>query len=168
MENFTRFRTALNGFNRVDVCNYIESSAQEHQKVIQSLRGELKQLQEEKDRMAREIILLRADMADYEELSAREASRSLEAQAFAQERSQTMSQVRDLCRQTEQFWTRARAMLEQTESAQAQTARQAAAWTTRLSDLVDQLQVEAVAPGAALVRDLEGQAAANSERQNAD
>lgn len=163
MENFTRFRSALNGFNRIDVRNYIETSAQEHQKVIQSLRGELKQLQEEKERMAREMILLRADMADYEELSAREASRALEAQAFAQERSQTMSRVRDLCRQTEQFWTRARVMLEQTESAQAQTARQAAAWTTRLSDLVDQLQVEAVAPGAALVQELEEQSAATEQ-----
>ena len=159
MEDFTRFRAALNGFNRADVCGYIESSAQEHQQVIRALRAEIQQLQAENGRMARELMLLRADMSDYEALTAREAERTRQDRDAAQERSQTMSRVRDLCQQTAQFWTSARAMLEETEAMQAQTARQAAGWTARFSELVDRLQADAVMPGAALAQELEEQTA---------
>ena len=160
MEDFTRFRAALNGFNRADVCGYIESSAQEHQQVVRALRQEIQQLQSENGRMARELLLLRADMVDYEELAARESSRAQQDWEIARERSLTMSRVRDLCQQTAQFWTAARAMLEETETMQTQTARQAAGWTARFTELVDRLGAEAVMPGVALAQDLEGQTGA--------
>ena len=52
MADFSKFRSALNGFNRSDVANYIETSSAEHQRALQALQmqvdnltGELEQAQ---------------------------------------------------------------------------------------------------------------------------
>ena len=39
MSDFSKFRTAVSGFNRTDVVNYIESTSIEHQKALRKLTG---------------------------------------------------------------------------------------------------------------------------------
>ena len=39
MADFSKFRTAVSGFNRTDVVNYIESASMEHQKALRKLTG---------------------------------------------------------------------------------------------------------------------------------
>ena len=39
MADFSKFRTAVSGFNRTDVVNYIESTSIEHQKALRKLTG---------------------------------------------------------------------------------------------------------------------------------
>ena len=44
MADFSKFRTALNGFNRSDVANYIESSSAEHRSALQALQMQIDNL----------------------------------------------------------------------------------------------------------------------------
>lgn len=48
--DMTRFRTALSGFNRADVANYIERTAREHQEEVRRLKDENTRLQAEKQK----------------------------------------------------------------------------------------------------------------------
>ena len=48
MADFSKFRTAFNGFNRVDVAEYIENTALEHRRELEQLRAENKRLLAEK------------------------------------------------------------------------------------------------------------------------
>ena len=47
MNELTRFRTALGGFNRSDVANYIEQSAAEHREKVKAMEAEIVRLQNE-------------------------------------------------------------------------------------------------------------------------
>ena len=49
MADFSKFRTAVSGFNRTDVVNYIESASMEHQKA-------LRKLTDERDKLAAESV----------------------------------------------------------------------------------------------------------------
>ena len=49
MSDFSRFRSAFNGFSRTDVVNYIEETSAAHQKAIEQLEGEKQQLMQEND-----------------------------------------------------------------------------------------------------------------------
>ena len=51
MSDFSRFRSAFNGFSRTDVVNYIEETSAAHQKAIEQLEGEKQQLMQEKLRI---------------------------------------------------------------------------------------------------------------------
>ena len=42
MSDFSKFRTAVSGFNRTDVVNYIESTSIEHKKMSSVTREKLK------------------------------------------------------------------------------------------------------------------------------
>ena len=46
MADFSKFRTAVSGFNRTDVVNYIESTSSEHQKALRKLTDERDKLNE--------------------------------------------------------------------------------------------------------------------------
>jgi len=59
--DMTRFRTALSGFNRADVANYIERTAREHQEEVRRLKDENTRLQAEKQKA----------LSDVQELNAR-------------------------------------------------------------------------------------------------
>ena len=39
MSDVSRFRSAINGFNRTDVVNYVESISVEHQKQLRQLQN---------------------------------------------------------------------------------------------------------------------------------
>ena len=59
--DMTRFRTALSGFHRADVANYIERTAREHQEEVRRLKDENTRLQAEKQKA----------LSDVQELNAR-------------------------------------------------------------------------------------------------
>ena len=56
MSDFSKFRTAVSGFNRTDVVNYIESTSIEHQKA-------LRKLTDERDKLAAENARLQVELA---------------------------------------------------------------------------------------------------------
>ena len=53
--DMTRFRTALSGFNRADVANYIERTAREHQEEVRRLKDENTRLQAEKQKALTDV-----------------------------------------------------------------------------------------------------------------
>ena len=55
MADFSKFRTAVSGFNRTDVVNYIESTSVEHQKALRKLTDERDKLAAENARMQVEL-----------------------------------------------------------------------------------------------------------------
>ena len=60
MADFSKFRTAVSGFNRTDVVNYIESASIEHQKA-------LRKLTDERDKLAAENARLQSELAGLQE-----------------------------------------------------------------------------------------------------
>lgn len=58
--DMTRFRTALSGFNRADVANYIERTARQHQEELRRLKDENALLQAEKQKALSEVQALTA------------------------------------------------------------------------------------------------------------
>ena len=54
MSDVSRFRSAINGFNRTDVVNYVESISVEHQKQLRQLQNELAQLRAENGTLSAE------------------------------------------------------------------------------------------------------------------
>ena len=64
MSDVSRFRSALNGFNRTDVVNYVESISIDHQKQLRQLQSELTGLQTEKQTLTEETAALTQQSAD--------------------------------------------------------------------------------------------------------
>ena len=56
MSDFSKFRTAVSGFNRTDVVNYIESTSIEHQKALRKLTDERDKLAAENARLQVELL----------------------------------------------------------------------------------------------------------------
>ena len=96
MADFSKFRTAVSGFNRTDVVNYIESASMEHQKALRKLTDErdklaaenaqlqtqLTQVQADNDALTEQVNTLAQEGSDLaEQLKAAEAAR---AEAAAQ------------------------------------------------------------------------------------
>lgn len=82
-EKMGQFRSALGGFNRRDVAQYIEKTAKEHREQLEALQAELEQTRKEKEALAAELGDLRShsgDLADQEakvRASLEESTRSL-------------------------------------------------------------------------------------------
>ena len=66
MADFSKFRTAVSGFNRTDVVNYIESASMEHQKA-------LRKLTDERDKLAAENAQLQTQLTGPADRSAASA-----------------------------------------------------------------------------------------------
>ena len=64
MSDFSRFRSAFNGFSRTDVVNYIEETSAAHQKAIEQLEGEKQQLMQENAHLLAENARLTTELAD--------------------------------------------------------------------------------------------------------
>lgn len=94
MSDFSRFRTSLNGFNRSDVTEYIESTSLEHQKEIRKLNDEIAHLRGENDVLADKLRAAQLSLADArleaEALKQAEQDRlaALEAEAAAAEEAE--------------------------------------------------------------------------------
>ena len=104
MADFSKFRTAVSGFNRTDVVNYIESASMEHQKALRKLTDErdklavenaqlqtqltglqarLIQVQADNDALTEQVNTLAQEGSDLaEQLKAAEAARAEAAAAF--------------------------------------------------------------------------------------
>ena len=89
MADFSKFRTAVSGFNRTDVVNYIESASMEHQKALRKLTDERDKLAAENAQLQTQLTGLQARLIQVqadndaltEQLKAAEAAR---AEAAAQ------------------------------------------------------------------------------------
>lgn len=63
MSDFSKFRSALNGFSRADVVKYIEETSLQHQKVLKQLEEENARLSEENGKLSQENGRLKEDLA---------------------------------------------------------------------------------------------------------
>lgn len=89
MADFSKFRTAVSGFNRTDVVNYIESASMEHQKALRKLTDERDKLAAENAQLQTQLTGLQARLiqvqADNDALSEQlKAAEAARAEAAAQ------------------------------------------------------------------------------------
>lgn len=91
MSDFSKFRTAVSGFNRTDVVNYIESTSIEHQKA-------LRKLTDERDKLAAENARLQTEQAELqqrlEQAQADNDALSGQVNALAQEGAELAEQLK--------------------------------------------------------------------------
>ena len=110
MADFSKFRTAVSGFNRTDVVNYIESASIEHQKA-------LRKLTDERDRLAGENAGLQTKL---EELQAQLQQAKDEAEARGEELRQAKEENESLSEQLNTLAQEGAELAEQLK--QAETA----------------------------------------------
>lgn len=91
MSDFSKFRTAVSGFNRTDVVDYIESTSIEHQKA-------LRKLTDERDKLAAENARLQVELAGLqkrlEQAQADNDALSGQVNALAQEGAELAEQLK--------------------------------------------------------------------------
>ena len=76
MADFSKFRSAINGFNRTDVVNYVESISLDYQKQLRQLQAEIEQLHTDNQSLLQERDVLTAKTGRLEtELRAAEEAR---------------------------------------------------------------------------------------------
>ena len=91
MADFSKFRTAVSGFNRTDVVNYIESTSIEHQKALRKLTDERDKLSAENARLQVELAGLQKRL---EQAQADNGALSEQVNALAQEGSELAEQLK--------------------------------------------------------------------------
>ncbi len=117
MSDFSKFRSAFNGFSRTDVVNYIEETSAAHQKAIEQLEGEKLQLMQENDHLLAENARLTAELADLkaaqEKLKEEDSALSQQIVTLSQEASELAGRAQ-----------RAQQELEELKAAQAEPAQE--------------------------------------------
>ena len=117
MSDFSKFRSAFNGFSRTDVVNYIEETSAAHQKAIEQLEGEKLQLMQENDHLLAENARLTAELADLkaaqEKLKEEDSALSQQIVTLSQEASELAGRAQ-----------RAQQELEELKAAQAKPAQE--------------------------------------------
>lgn len=91
MADISKFRSALGGFNREDVVNYIESMSLEQQKQLRKLQEENEKLRSEKNALAE---LLAAANSDLSTLREQDAALSEQVELLAQQAAEFAGQVK--------------------------------------------------------------------------
>lgn len=91
MADISKFRSALGGFNREDVVNYIESMSLEQQKQLRRLQEENEKLRSEKNALAE---LLAAANSDLSTLREQDAALSEQVELLAQQAAELAGQVK--------------------------------------------------------------------------
>ena len=117
MSDFSRFRSAFNGFSRTDVVNYIEETSAAHQKAIEQLEGEKQQLMQENDHLLAENARLTAELAD---LKAAQEKLKEEDSALSQQIVTLSQEASELAERAQ----RAQKELEDLKAAQAEPAQE--------------------------------------------
>ena len=112
MSDFSRFRSAFNGFSRTDVVNYIEETSAAHQKAIEQLEGEKQQLMQENDHLLAENARLTTELAD---LKAAQEKLKEEDSALSQQIVTLSQEASELAERAQ----RAQKELEELKAAQA-------------------------------------------------
>ena len=114
MADFSKFRTAVSGFNRTDVVNYIESTSIEHQKA-------LRKLTDERDKLAAENARLQVELAGLqkrlEQAQADNDALSGQVNALAQEGSELAEQLKKAEEARQELLTRPEPQPEEPETA---------------------------------------------------
>lgn len=114
MSDFSKFRTAVSGFNRTDVVNYIESTSIEHQKA-------LRKLTDERDKLAAENARLQVELAGLqkrlEQAQADNDALSGQVNALAQEGSDLAEQLKKAEEAQQELLTRPDPQPEEPEAA---------------------------------------------------
>ena len=117
MSDFSRFRSAFNGFSRTDVVNYIEETSAAHQKEIEQLEGEKQQLMQENDHLLAENARLTTELAD---LKAAQEKLKEEDSALSQQIVTLSQEASELAERAQ----RAQKELEDLKAAQAEPAQE--------------------------------------------
>lgn len=91
MADISRFRSALGGFNRTDVVNYIESMSLEQQKQLRKLQEENERLKAEKNTLAE---MLAAANSDLRTLREQDAALSEQVELLAQQAAELAEQAK--------------------------------------------------------------------------
>ena len=114
MSDFSKFRTAVSGFNRTDVVNYIESTSIEHQKA-------LRKLTDERDKLAAENARLQVELAGLqkrlEQAQADNDALSGQVRSLAQEGSDLAEQLKKAEEARQELLTRPEPQPEEPETA---------------------------------------------------
>lgn len=90
MADSSRFRTALNGFNRADVADYIESICTQHQNALKQLQNENRQLRSENEALQSKV---KQAEADYQKLLEDDAALQEQIEQLAQEGAELAGQL---------------------------------------------------------------------------
>ena len=91
MADFSKFRTAVSGFNRTDVVNYIESASMEHQKALRKLTDERDKLAAENAQLQTQLTGLQARLL---QVQADNDALSEQVNTLAQEGSELADQLK--------------------------------------------------------------------------
>ena len=91
MADFSKFRTAVSGFNRTDVVNYIESASMEHQKALRKLTDERDKLAAENAQLQTQLTGLQARLI---QVQADNDALSEQVSTLAQEGSDLADQLK--------------------------------------------------------------------------
>ena len=91
MADFSNFRTAVSGFNRTDVVNYIESASMEHQKALRKLTDERDKLAAENAQLQTQLTGLQARLI---QVQADNDALTEQVNALAQEGSDLAEQLK--------------------------------------------------------------------------
>lgn len=91
MADFSKFRTAVSGFNRTDVVNYIESASMEHQKALRKLTDERDKLAAENAQLQTQLTGLQARLI---QVQADNDALSEQVNTLAQEGSDLADQLK--------------------------------------------------------------------------
>ena len=91
MADFSKFRTAVSGFNHTDVVNYIESASMEHQKALRKLTDERDKLAAENAQLQTQLTGLQARLL---QVQADNDALSEQVNTLAQEGSELAGQLK--------------------------------------------------------------------------
>lgn len=114
MADFSKFRTAVSGFNRTDVVNYIESTSIEHQKALRKLTDERDKLSAENARLQVELAGLQKRL---EQAQADNDALSGQVRSLAQEGSDLAEQLKKAEEARQELLTRPEPQPEEPEAA---------------------------------------------------
>ena len=97
MSDFSRFRTAVGGFSRTDVVNYIEETSAAHQKALRKLEDEKQAFADENDHLLAENTRLQAELSDlraeHEKLKEEDSALSAQVVSLSDEASELAAQL---------------------------------------------------------------------------
>ena len=120
MSDFSRFRTAVGGFSRTDVVNYIEETSAAHQKALRKLEDEKQALSQENDHLLAENTRLQAELsalrAEHEKLKEEDSALSAQVVSLSDEASELAAQLETAKQELEQLKSE-QASLDSSETA---------------------------------------------------
>ncbi len=120
MSDFSKFRTAVGGFSRTDVVNYIEETSAAHQKALKKLEDEKQALSQENDHLLAENTRLQTALedlrAEHEKLKEEDGALSEQVVSLSDEASSLAAQLDAAKQELEQLQSEQAAPAEEVEA----------------------------------------------------